>query len=96
MACGKKSNNAPTEEFILASPAPVDVAAKISAIYRELSEKVSFFQTRLIYLFNIENLTVYDKRGYYILLHLNANTLSNLTTTGKRPCSGSDGSFKVL
>ena len=43
MACGKKSNNAPTEEFILASPAPVDVAAKISAIYRELSEKVSLF-----------------------------------------------------
>ena len=41
MACGKKSNNAPTEEFILESPAPVDVAAKISAIYRELSEKVS-------------------------------------------------------
>ena len=40
MACGKKSNNAPTEEFILESPAPVDVAAKISAIYRELSEKV--------------------------------------------------------
>ena len=45
MACGKKSNNAPTEEFILASPAPVDVAAKISAIYRELSEKVSLFLT---------------------------------------------------
>ena len=41
MACGKKSGNAPTEEFILESPAPVDVAAKISAIYRELSEKVS-------------------------------------------------------
>ena len=40
MACGKKSNNAPTEEFILESPAPVDVAAKIAAIYRELSEKV--------------------------------------------------------
>merc|ERR1719273_588237 len=39
MACGKKSNNAPTEEFILESPAPVDVAAKISSIYRELSEK---------------------------------------------------------
>ena len=44
MACGKKSNNAPTEEFILASPAPVDVAAKISAIYRELSEKVMRYQ----------------------------------------------------
>ena len=40
MACGKKCNNAPTEEFILESPAPVDVAAKISAIYRELSVKV--------------------------------------------------------
>ena len=42
MACGKKSNNAPTEEFILESPAPVDVAAKLSAIYRELSLKVIF------------------------------------------------------
>ena len=41
MACGKKSNNAPTEDFILGSPAPVDVAAKISAIFRELSFKVS-------------------------------------------------------
>ena len=41
MACGKKSNNAPTEEFILESPAPVDVAAKLSAIYRELSLKVT-------------------------------------------------------
>lgn len=40
MTCGKKSDNAPTEEFILASPAPVDVAAKISALYRELSVRV--------------------------------------------------------
>ncbi len=40
MACGKKSGNAPTEEFILESPAPVDVSAKLSAIYRELSLKV--------------------------------------------------------
>lgn len=37
MACGKKSANAPTEDFILGSPAPVDVAAKISSIFRELS-----------------------------------------------------------
>ena len=41
MACGKKSANAPTEEFILESPAPVDVSAKLSAIYRELSLKVN-------------------------------------------------------
>ena len=41
MACGKKSNNAPTEEFVLESPAPVDVSAKLSAIYRELSLKVT-------------------------------------------------------
>ena len=41
MASGQKSHNAPTEEFILASPAPVDVAAKISAIYRILAEHVS-------------------------------------------------------
>ena len=40
MACGKKSKNAPTEDFILDSPAPVDVAAKISAVFRELSFKV--------------------------------------------------------
>ena len=46
MACGKKSNNAPTEEFILESPAPVDVAAKLSAIYRELSLKVIFLGSR--------------------------------------------------
>ena len=32
--CGKKSDNKPTEDFVLASPAPVDVAAKISAYYR--------------------------------------------------------------
>ena len=44
MACGKKSANAPTEEFILESPAPVDIAAKLSAIYRELSIKVHAFQ----------------------------------------------------
>ncbi len=37
MTCGKKSNNQPTEDFILVSPAPVDVAAKISAIYKDLS-----------------------------------------------------------
>ena len=43
MTCGKKSNNAPTEDFILASPAPVDVAAKISALFRELAVKVSNF-----------------------------------------------------
>ena len=41
MASGKKSHNAPTEEFILEAPAPVDVAAKISAIYRGLSIEVN-------------------------------------------------------
>ena len=41
MASGQKSHNAPTEEFILASPAPVDVAAKISAIYRILAGQVN-------------------------------------------------------
>jgi len=39
MTCGKKSNNQPTEDFILASPAPVDVAAKISFLFKELSTK---------------------------------------------------------
>ena len=41
MASGKKTNNAPTEEFILEAPAPVDVAAKVSAIYRVLSVEVN-------------------------------------------------------
>ena len=41
MASGKKTNNAPTEEFILEAPAPVDVAAKVSAIYRALSVEVN-------------------------------------------------------
>ena len=44
MVCGKKSGNAPIEDFILGSSAPVDVAAKISAIFRELSFKVSELQ----------------------------------------------------
>ena len=51
MACGKKSNNAPTEDFILGSPAPVDVAAKISAIFRELSFKVSLVSKRAYSIF---------------------------------------------
>ena len=41
MASGKKTNNSPTEEFILEAPAPVDVAAKVSAIYRALSVEVN-------------------------------------------------------
>ena len=48
MASGKKSHNAPTEEFILEAPAPVDVAAKISAIYRGLSIEVFNFIIRII------------------------------------------------
>ena len=40
MVCGKKSDNKPTEDFVLASPAPVDVAAKISAYYREVHQVV--------------------------------------------------------
>ena len=41
MACGKGNNNKPIEDFITHSPAPVDMAAKMSAIYTELSFKVS-------------------------------------------------------
>ena len=48
MASGKKSHNAPTEEFILEAPAPVDVAAKISAIYRGLSIEVKLNISYLI------------------------------------------------
>ena len=41
MACGKGNNNKPIEDFITHSPAPVDTAAKMSAIYTELSFKVT-------------------------------------------------------
>ena len=41
MACGKGNANQPIEDFIVHSPAPVDMAAKMSAIYNELSFKVS-------------------------------------------------------
>ena len=41
MACGKGNANQPIEDFIVHSPAPVDLAAKMSAIYKELSFKVS-------------------------------------------------------
>ena len=40
MACGKGAANQPIEDFITHSPAPVDLAAKMSAIYSELSFKV--------------------------------------------------------
>ena len=44
MACGKGNANKPIEDFITHSPAPVDMAAKMSAIYTELSFKVSDFR----------------------------------------------------
>lgn len=40
MVCGKTHNNRPIEEFVLVSPAPVDTAAKLSAIFINLSSKV--------------------------------------------------------
>ena len=40
MVCGKNHNNLPLCEFILESPAPVDVAAKLSHILATLSVKV--------------------------------------------------------
>ena len=46
MACGKGNNNKPIEDFITHSPAPVDMAAKMSAIYTELSFKVGNTQMR--------------------------------------------------
>ncbi|CAG9537301.1 unnamed protein product [Cercopithifilaria johnstoni] len=39
MICGKTSNNEPLKEFILQSPAPIDTAVKLSALYYEMSEK---------------------------------------------------------
>ena len=58
MACGKGNANQPIEDFIVHSPAPVDVAAKMSAIYNELSFKVNkeFFDTHFkkVKMLNIE------------------------------------------
>uniref|UniRef100_T1H944 Ion transport domain-containing protein n=1 Tax=Rhodnius prolixus TaxID=13249 RepID=T1H944_RHOPR len=39
MVCSKKHNDRPMQEFILVSPAPVDLAAKLSSIYVNLSNK---------------------------------------------------------
>lgn len=39
--CGKNTNNEPIDEFVLSSPAPVDVSAKLSNILINLSTKVS-------------------------------------------------------
>ena len=60
MASGKKSHNAPTEEFILEAPAPVDVAAKISAIYRGLSIEVLNFSVSIIIFLKIRKFTIYN------------------------------------
>ena len=46
MACGKGNANQPIEDFIVHSPAPVDMAAKMSAIYNELSFKVRLYLRR--------------------------------------------------
>lgn len=37
--CGKANENEPLKEFILQSPAPIDTAVKLSALYRAMSEK---------------------------------------------------------
>uniref|UniRef100_W6NCU1 Ankyrin domain containing protein n=1 Tax=Haemonchus contortus TaxID=6289 RepID=W6NCU1_HAECO len=37
--CGKGNDNEPLQEFILQSPAPIDTAVKLSALYRDMSEK---------------------------------------------------------
>ena len=63
MASGKKTNNAPTEEFILEAPAPVDVAAKVSAIYRALSVEVN--AGNFIYRKTYTYLTAYQQRYHY-------------------------------
>ncbi|EJW72745.1 hypothetical protein WUBG_16350 [Wuchereria bancrofti] len=39
MVCGKTNDNEPLKEFILQSPAPIDAAVKLSALYHEMSEK---------------------------------------------------------
>ena len=87
MACGKKSNNAPTEEFILESPAPVDVAAKISAIYRELSEKVTS-DTNYTRLDSITIIKMQVTQGMEKLI--------KICNLGKRTGSGFDSSGQIL
>ena len=42
MLCGKNHNQQTLSEFILESPSPVDVAAKLSRILVSLSGKVNF------------------------------------------------------
>ena len=49
MACGKGNANQPIEDFITHSPAPVDMAAKMSAIYTELSFKVEQAWSKLLF-----------------------------------------------
>ncbi|CAB3407274.1 unnamed protein product [Caenorhabditis bovis] len=39
MLCGKATENEPLQEFILQSPAPIETAVKLSALYRDMSEK---------------------------------------------------------
>ncbi|KAK6031322.1 ankyrin repeat protein, partial [Ostertagia ostertagi] len=39
MVCGKGNDNEPLQEFILQSPAPIDTAVKLSALYREGASK---------------------------------------------------------
>ncbi|PIC53240.1 hypothetical protein B9Z55_003026 [Caenorhabditis nigoni] len=39
MVCGKTNDNEPLQEFILQSPAPIETAVKLSALYRDMSEK---------------------------------------------------------
>ncbi len=39
--CGKNNDNEPINEFVLSSPAPVDIAAKLSSILLGLSTRVS-------------------------------------------------------
>lgn len=39
MVCGKTNDNKPLKEFILQSPAPIDTAVKLSALYHQMSEK---------------------------------------------------------
>ena len=55
MACGKGNNNKPIEDFITHSPAPVDTAAKMSAIYTELSFKVTERRYRIFFTYMLHN-----------------------------------------
>ena len=83
MASGKKSHNTPTEAFILESPAPVDVAAKISSIYMGLSIQVGHNSTFALIIIKLYvEVLLGTKLAFMMKLHI--PLIAHLI--GKRSC----------